>query len=143
MSCSHKHIPTLENSKNAIDFLGFTFDGKAVTIREKTLSKYYHRLYRKAKTIMRDGGYTPDGKRISCKKLYEKYSYKGTISYQKRQAAKHGRDISRAKLRGNFLDYVERAQYVFQGEPIDRGTKRHMQKIRKRLKDAHEKSTKS
>lgn len=132
-SCSHEYIPVLENSKNSIDFLGFTYDGKVVTIREKTLSKYYHRLYRKTKTIVRDGGYTPDGKRISCKKLYEKYSYKGTVSYQKHQAAKHGRDISHTKLHGNFLDYVERAQYVFLGEPIDRGTKRHMQKIRKSL----------
>lgn len=142
-SCSHQYIPALENSKNAIDFLGFTYDGKSVTIREKTLSKYYHRLYRKTKTIVHDGGFTPDGKRISCKKLYEKYSYKGTVSYQKRQAAKHGDDISHVKLRGNFLDYVERVQYIFKGEPIDRGTRRHMQKIRKRLKDAHTEPTKS
>ncbi|MEG0759631.1 MAG: reverse transcriptase domain-containing protein [Raoultibacter sp.] len=134
-SCSHQYIPTLNNSKNAIDFLGFTYDGKAVTIREKTLSKYYHRLYRKAKTIVRDGGFTPDGKRISCKKLYEKYSYKGTIAYKERQAAKNGRDISHDKLCGNFLDYVERAQYVFEGDPINRGTKRHMQKIRKKLNE--------
>ena len=67
VSCSREYIPTLENSKNAMDFLGFTYDGKAVTIREKTLSKYDHRLYCKAKTIVCDGGYTPAGRRISCK----------------------------------------------------------------------------
>ncbi len=134
-SCSHQFIPALEKSKNAIDFLGFTYDGKVVTIRDKTLSKYYHRLYRKTKTIVRDGGFTSDGKHISCKELYKKYSYKGTISYQTRQATKCNKDLSQTKLKGNFLDYVERAQSEFSDEPINRGTKRHMQKIRKRLNE--------
>ena len=111
------------NGKNEIDYLGFTFDGKEITIRDKTISKYYYRLYRKLKTIVKNEGYTPSGKRISCKNLYEKYTVKGA----------HLKD-SNGHIKGNFISYVQRAQKVFgEDEPIDRKTRRHMLKIRRIL----------
>ena len=100
-----------------LNFLGFSFNGKEVTIRDKTISKYYYRLYRKAKTISNDAFMTPKGNRISCKNLYDQYSIKG--------ATKNG---------GNFISYVYRANKAYNGtEPIDRSTKNHMFKIRKAL----------
>ena len=75
-------------------------------------------MYRKARGIVKQGGYTPERKHISGKKLYETYSKKG---------AKNGR--------GNFLTYVERAADVYgKNEDVGRDTARHMQKIRKALK---------
>ena len=133
-NCTNQLIPEVGNWKNIIDFLGFSFDGLSITIRAKTISKYYYRMYRKIKTIAKNGGYTPNGKHISCERLYKKYSRKGTLSYQKFQAARHHTTLNTKKLKGNFLDYVERAQTEFVREPIERGTRRHMQKIRKRLK---------
>lgn len=91
------------NGKNEIDYLGFTFDGKEITIRDKTISKYYYRLYRKLKTIVKNEGYTPSGKRISCKNLYEKYTVKGA----------HLKD-SNGHIKGNFISYVQRAQKVLE-----------------------------
>ncbi len=131
---TNRYIPDVDSGKDVIDFLGFSFDGVSITIRDKTISKYYHRTYRKIKTITSSGGYTPAGKHISCERLYKKYSRKGTIAYQKRQAAQQHTSLNMKEIKGNFLDYVDRAQVEFAGEPIDRGTKRHMQKIRKRLK---------
>ena len=113
----------IKNGKNEIDYLGFTFNGKEITIRDKTVSKYYYRLYKKIKTIENAKGYSRLGKRISCKNLYEKYSVKG--SHLK------GKD---GKVKGNFITYVQRAQKIFDNEEsIDRKTKRHMLKIRRRL----------
>lgn len=132
-NCTNRFIPEEGSGKDIIDFLGFSFDGLSVTIRDKTISKYYHRMYRKIKTITQNEGYTPAGKHISCDRLYKKYSRKGTLSYQKRQAAKQHTALDMKKVKGNFLDYVERAQMEFMGEPIDRATRRHMQKIRKRI----------
>ncbi len=107
-----------DTRKSTISFLGFTFDGQKVAIRSKTISKYYYKLYRKVKTITRNGGYTPDGKRISGKNLYERYSVKGANS-----------------AKGNFLTYVYCAKKEYGNtELIDRDTKRHMQKIRMALK---------
>lgn len=105
-------------SNRFINFLGFTFDGKKVSIRSKTTSKYYYRMYRKAKNIAATGGYSPRGKHISGKNLYERYSIKGAFGQK-----------------GNYLTYINRSLKVFgSNEDIDRDTKRHMQKIRKRLK---------
>ena len=122
-SCNALFLKDILNGKNEIDYLGFTFDGKEITIRDKTISKYYYRLYRKLKTIVKNEGYTSSGKRISCKNLYEKYTVKGA----------HLKD-SNGHIKGNFISYVQRAQKVFgENEPIDRKTRRHMLKIRRIL----------
>lgn len=106
------------NTKNTIDFLGFSFDGDKVTIRPKTITKYYNRMYRKAKTIRKNKGFTKHGNKISKRNLYEHYSIKGA----------NGK-------RGNFLTYVGRAKTCFgPDENIDKSTKNHLQKIKKALK---------
>lgn len=116
-NCNTDFLKNVQEGKNLLNYLGFTFDGRDITIRDKTLSKYYYRMYKKIKTIVKSKGYTPKGNKISCKNLYLKYSEKG---------AKKGN--------GNFLTYVHRAEDIFgKNEAITRGTKNHMQKIRKRL----------
>ena len=116
-NCGQEFYEDADCSKRFINFLGFTFDGQKVSIRSKTIGKYYYRMRRKARGITRQGGYTASGKHISGKKLYEAYSIKG---------AKSGK--------GNLLTYVERAAKVFgEDEAIRRDTARHMQKIRKEL----------
>ncbi|WP_243167137.1 reverse transcriptase domain-containing protein [Acetobacterium malicum] len=104
--------------KVSLSYLGFTFDGSEITIRDKTISKYYYRLYRKIKATVKQ---IESGEKVSCKKIYLKYSEKGAY-------VKEGRHI------GNFITYVDRAKKDFgQKEPIDRGTKSHMYKIKKHL----------
>lgn len=62
------------SEKVSLSYLGFTFNGSEITIRDKTISKYYYRLYRKTKATVRQ---IKNGKRVSCKKIYLKYSRKG------------------------------------------------------------------
>lgn len=116
-NCGKSFHENADDSSRTINFLDFSFDGHTIRIRSKTVSKYYYRMYRKAHNIAKMGGYTPDGKRITCENLYMTYSRKG---------AKKGP--------GNFLTYVDRAATEYgHNEPIKRDTKRHMQKIRKAL----------
>ena len=116
-NCGKAFHENADDSSRTINFLGFLFDGQKVRIRSKTVSKYYYRMYRKARNIARMGGYTPDGKRITGENLYMTYSRKG---------AKKGP--------GNFLTYVNRAAAEYgPNEPIKRDTRKHMQKIRKAL----------
>lgn len=107
----------LENadaSKKAINFLGFTFDGKSVSIRSKTISKYYYRMYRKAKSISKNP------KLSGADNLYKRYSIHG----------------AKAKP-GNFFTYIKHAEEVFgEDELIYRDLKNHIPKIRKALKRA-------
>lgn len=77
-----------------IDYLGFSYDGKCVKIREKTVTKYYRKMYSRIKTINK--WTVKIGNNIGRKKLYKQYSYRG----------KKTKDIKN----GNFLTYVDRAQ---------------------------------
>ncbi len=76
-----------------LNFLGFTFDGINVSVRAKTVSKYYQRMGRKAKSIVKSDGYTKLGNHISKRNLYLRYSVRGAASRQ-----------------GNFFTYVGHAQ---------------------------------
>lgn len=119
------HTDADDNSKT-INFLGFLFDGNTIRIRPKTVSKYYYRMYRKARGIFKMGGYTLDGKRITGKNLYMSYSRKG---------AKEGHS--------NFLTYVDRAANEYgPNEAIKSDTRNHMQKIR-RVLNKHKKQSNS
>lgn len=107
-------------SNRNLNFLGFAFDGEKVSLRAKTVSKYYQRMRRKAKTIAKSGGYTKQGNHISKKNLYMKYSVRGA-----------------AGKPGNFLTYVNSAQdsdRFGKNEKIEVVSNRNMQKIRKFLK---------
>lgn len=117
ISCNELVLSGVENGKNLLNYLGFTFDGNIVTIRDKTISKYYYRMYRKIKTIIKSKGITKCGHKISCKNIYEKYSIKGAY-----------------RGKGNFISYVNRAENIFgKNEAINRGTKNHMTKIKRKL----------
>lgn len=127
IGCNHLFTDNKGKQKNSLDYLGFTFDGQKITIRDKTITKYYYRTYRKADNILKMGWKTKDGKRISCTELYRVYSKKGAFPTEEER--KKGE-------RGNFISYVKRAEKVFgKEEPyIGRVAKVHMAKIRKRLK---------
>lgn len=106
--------PSANCTHRFINFLGFTFDGEHVHIRDKTISKYYYRMGKKAKTIVKQ---RKAGRKPSLHNLYMLYSQKGARTDH-----------------GNFITYVRRAQRKFGiSEPIDRPIKSHLVKIRKRL----------
>jgi len=121
INCNESYLDNTVNGVNHISYLGFTFDGEKITIRSKTIAKYYKRMYRKIDTITKCHGVSRSGKKIPLRNLYKAYSYKG------KQV--------KGKKRGNFLSYVDRALEVFgEDEAIDRGTKRAWGKMQKRLK---------
>ncbi|MBT2289490.1 hypothetical protein J7E73_10170 [Paenibacillus albidus] len=121
-SCNEDILDGVPNSHDLMNYLGFTFDGRSVSIRAKTVSKYYNKLYRKIRTVIKSKGVRKDGTRLSCRNLYKIYSVKGAFQ------GKNHED-------GNFITYVKRAERVFKNEPtVALVGKRHMQKIRKRLK---------
>jgi len=116
-NCGNKFDEKADCSNRFINFLGFTFDGNQIFIRDKTISKYYYRMYRKARTIAKNHGYNKYGVKISNEKIYKRYSIKG--AYDKP---------------GNFITYVNRAQGEFNDQKsISQKTKNHMQKIKKAI----------
>ena len=109
-------IGTDQNSKNEIDYLGFSYNGEIIKIRERTVSKYYYRAYKKAKNIMWQR--TNLCKKVGTTNLYKTYTKKG---------AREGN--------GNFLTYAEKCVRIFgRQEAVKRVLNAHYGKIKKRLK---------
>ena len=122
-------IPEIKDEKNIINYLGFSFDGKSISIRQKTYGKYIYRMRRKIDGIERKNGITYKGNRISYDKVYEKYSKKG---------------LTRGKKKSNFISYVRSSNKVFIGEKnISNIEKNHMRKIAKVIKQKRIKYSKN
>ncbi|TKH20283.1 reverse transcriptase [Bacillus wiedmannii] len=103
-----------------LDYLGFSFDGRCVRIREKSLFKYYTRAYRKVRICNRKS--REFGRKSYRKSLYRNYTHLG----------------KKRKGHGNFLSYVSRAQKVFDEDSstvnlMNRQIKKHWKRINKRL----------
>ncbi len=108
------------NSKNIIDYLGFSFDGKSISVRDKTITKYYYRAYKKANTIAKRGKISPTGKQISCKNLYKTYSIRGAKVTE--------------TSKGNFLTYINRCKNIFgDKERVHIILNTHFGKLKKRI----------
>lgn len=112
---------------NLLSYLGFTFDGESIRIRQKTIAKFYSRMYRKIDRIKELKGKSKNGKIIPMSNLYRLYSHYGVNPKGRWKKRYKGRQ-------GNFLKYVEHADSVFGNESgIGMDTKRAWSKLQKRL----------
>lgn len=108
---------------NNISYLGFTFNGQEISICDKTINKYYNRMYKKASNITNA---KLAGKKRSCKNLYLRYS-----AHHNKISMIH----ARIKYTSNFLDYAKRSAGIFKNEKaIEQIIKKHLHKIRHALK---------
>lgn len=118
------------NNLSLLNYLGFSFDGSKIKVRDKTTTKYHYKMYRSIKKIKRNienGEYIGKENRFKkkhgYKTLYIKYSNKGANPLK-----------GNKKSRGNYLTYLNRTRRVFSGiEDIEYVRERHYKKIRKRL----------
>ncbi|MGG7212870.1 reverse transcriptase/maturase family protein [Clostridium nigeriense] len=140
---------TTDNYKSYIDYLGFIFDGKQVTLRPKTVSKYYYRMYKKLNHIVKSKGFSKKGNKISYTELYKTYTQKGRSGEYdplKLPMKVIIKDKNNPYKSGNFFSYVYKADEIFNSEyvgknkvenpvnhkePITQSTQRHMLKIRR------------
>lgn len=91
LQCINNLVFKTENKPNVINFLGFSFDGKDINIRDKTISKYYYKMRRNIKRLL-------NGKHnLTIKNIYDRFS-------------------AQRKDKGNFITYISRAEKVFRGE---------------------------
>lgn len=133
-SINEEYLSDVANGKSSISYLGFTFDGVQIRIRQKTITKFYQRMYRKIDNITFHNGISKSGKVIPKTQLFRLYSYKGQKSNFKNR--------SKRNINGNFLDYVDRADRVFENkEAIKIDTKHAWDKLNRRL--SHPKKIKS
>lgn len=111
-----------DTHENHISYLGFYFDGKDLRIREKSLFKYYTRMYEKTRVSAKYS--IKYGRKVFRKRLYKLYSHLG--------------EKPRKNEYGNFLTYTKRADKIFGKDnlyenKINSQTKRHWKKLQNSL----------
>lgn len=104
-----------------LDYLGFSFDGQDVRIREKSLFKFYNRAYKHVSICNHNT--VKYGRKKNRIKLYKRYTHLGKLG----------------SGYGNFLSYASRAEKVFNKNSITNNfmeaqVKNHWKYINKRLK---------
>lgn len=68
-----------KNNKSILSYLGFDFNGEIVSIRQKSISRYYNKTYRRMKLINNLISYKL---KLKCKKeLYKRSSHLGAKKY--------------------------------------------------------------
>lgn len=98
----HEKIIGMKNGGKSINYLGFSFDGKNVKFRDKTLTKFFYKMYRKIDDMKR----REEERIIKGKKRHTKID--------KHQILKK-LDVNNKEKR-KFIDYVNRAKKVFKNE---------------------------
>ncbi|WP_302547689.1 reverse transcriptase domain-containing protein [Gordonibacter pamelaeae] len=121
-----------DEPKCAIDYLGFSFDGTSVRLRQRTIGRFYKRMYRRVGRLYK-WKFRPAKKRVDS--LYLEYSDWGR---KPKRNAKVRERVGKSGGRGNFLTYAERAQNAFPNDPILVDVKNHKRKIRRRAKKVRE-----
>lgn len=111
-----------------IDYLGFSFDGTSVRLRQRTVGRYYRRMYRRLRELY-SPGVRPSKKRVEG--LYLDFSDWGSDPSRNRKVREK---LKRDCEHGNFLTYAHRSQDAFPGDPIAADFTRHKYKIRHRAK---------
>ena len=98
----HNEVVGMKESANEINFLGFSFDGKYIKFRDKTLTKFFYKLYRKIDTMkQREEIRIKKGRKRKSK--IDKLRIINSIRYSNHEKRK-------------FIDYVKRAQKVYPTE---------------------------
>ena len=117
-------IKKIKGKSNLINYLGFTFDGKNVRIRDKSVFKFYCRAYKKIKKVKE----STNEKSFNAgkKAIYHSYTHLGASKY--------------SKDHGNFLTYAYKADDVFSRSDvlvsnIRNQVKKHWYKINKKLEE--------
>ena len=118
-----------ESLNKMLDYLGFSFDGTKVKIRDKTITKYYYRMHRKVNTV---GHWRYKYRRMETDSLYKLYSDSKSKKEKKKDNTVQKRKCK--KLNGNFISYIKRARKVMGKDFFtDKCESRHLTKIRRRL----------
>ncbi|MFD1173028.1 reverse transcriptase domain-containing protein [Oceanobacillus picturae] len=117
---TNNQIVNLKSEPSQLDYLGFSFDGLNVRIREKSLFKYYSRAYKKVRICNKLT--QRSNQKAQRRSLYQNYTHLGKNN----------------KGHGNFLSYASKAQRTFDidsktNNRMEYQVKNHWKRINARL----------
>lgn len=109
-----------KNGSNRLDYLGFILNENGVSIRDKTISKYYYKLIRYVKKSNNKNS------KFTLRKLFVKFSSDGST-------------IKNNNNKGNFITYVRKSNKIFSKKVDNKLIRNHKANIIKTYNKKKEK----
>jgi len=126
------------SAKYKLDYLGFSFDGKSISLKTGSIAKYY----RKLKLNVRRCNYysetiqnNTNGK-LFVRRIYKRFSYIGAnrkMKYKRKSGSSDEWVQSKKYNWGNYITYAKLAYRTIKDYTIKSQIKRHWKNINKLL----------
>ncbi|MBQ8678519.1 MAG: hypothetical protein IJ530_02025 [Treponema sp.] len=114
-----------DDKRLLIEYLGFSFDGNRILLKDGTLNKYYKKLDNRLYLMKKL--YTEKGKIVGKKHFYKYYSHLGEAS-RIRYIKKYPSEKNTYK-HSNFFSYVNKASKIMNSPSIRHQVRRHWKHI--------------
>jgi len=128
-----------ENSENRnFEYLGFSFDGETVLLKNSTLARYYRKMklnVRRCKYYSKVINNDTNGK-IFKRRLYKQFSYIGSRrsrKYERVRGTTNRWKITHKYNWGNFITYARLAEKTFKNNRVKSQTKNHWKNLNNEL----------
>lgn len=134
--CSHEVV----GEKKKLEYLGFSFDGNRILLKDAGLGKYYMKFELSLRRAFYKSTHT-NNQYWGCvfeNKLIKQFSYAGAKTHLIRDQSetdksKSGDDSHQNRTHGNYLTYVRKASKIMDSPAIEKQLRRSVPKLRKRL----------
>jgi hypothetical protein len=145
--CSHEIV----GKKKKLEYLGFSFDGNRILLKDAGLGKYYMKFDLNFRRTFYKSTHTNNKYWGSVfeNKLIKKFSYAGAKTHKKlipSKTKKHKfKKSKKYRTHGNYLTYVRKASKIMDSPTIERQLRHSVPKLQKGLidlKDSVDKVTK-
>jgi len=133
-----EHESKGENKK--LEYLGFSFDGERILIKNASVSRFYHKMYSGVRRSVYHAIHIHNATKgkIFEGALIRKYTYAGAKKHKVyvRMKDKKFHLLDRPSFKGNFLSYVKKSAAIIGEEAINRQLRRCSNKLSKAMKQA-------
>ena len=138
--CCHE----TKGSNKRLEYLGFAFDGTNILLKDASVSKFYHRMYRNVRRSLYFACSIRNNTRgiLFEHRLISRFTYAGAkphLIYKRAHGSKKFRFVNGAKSYGNYLTYAHRAAETMGEDNIRRQLRRCNNKLGKAIKAGKEK----
>ncbi len=114
-----------EDSRKIIEYLGFSYDGNKILIKDASLNKFYRRLDERL-YLLRDIKITT-GKLLGIKRFYSLYTHLGEAA--RVRYARHKKSKTENFKHSNFITYVNKASRIIGNLDIKHQVSKHWKHV--------------
>lgn len=131
--------PDNANKKKQIEYLGFTFDGKRILLKNATIGNYYHKMFidKRRHKHWAISINNPTNGNLFVSQIVKRYTLAGAKRHYIRIKRNGYFRKTKDKTFGNFLTYVYKASTIINEPAIKRQLRRNLHKVKENIEEIY------